>query len=100
MKNIKKLDFGVDIKHNSFKFYKSSAIVPNSLAITYALAISNSGKAKKIFLAGFDGYDSDDSRRREIDEILLLYQSLKKKITIESITPTKYKIQSRSVYSF
>ena len=100
LKNIKKLDFGVDIKHNSFKFYKSSAIVPNSLAITYALAISNSGKAKKIFLAGFDGYDSDDSRRREIDEILLLYQSLKKKITIESITPTKYKIQSRSVYSF
>ena len=100
LKNIKKLDFGVKIKQNSFKFYKSSAIIPNSLAITYALAIANSGRAKKIFLAGFDGYDTDDARRREIDELFHLYQSLHKKIDLVSITPTKYKVQSRSVYSF
>ena len=100
LKNIKKLDFGVKIKQKSFKFYKSSAIIPNSLAITYALAIANSGRAKKIFLAGFDGYDTDDARRREIDELFHLYQSLHKKIDLVSITPTKYKVQSRSVYSF
>ena len=100
LKNIKKLDFGVEIKHNSFKFLKSSAIIPNSLAITYALAIANSGKAKRIFLAGFDGYDADDSRRREMDQLFILYQSLSKKIDLVSLTPTKYKVQSRSVYSF
>ena len=100
LKNIKKLDFGVEIKNNSFKFLKSCAIIPNSLAITYALAIANSGKAKKEFLAGFDGYDADDPRQREIDELLLLYQSLSKKVDLVSITPTKYKVQSRSVYSF
>ena len=100
LKKIKKLDFGVEIKHNSFKFLKSSAIIPNSLAITYALAIANSGKAKRIFLAGFDGYDADDSRRREMDQLFILYQSLSKKIDLVSLTPTKYKVQSRSVYSF
>ena len=100
LNNIKKLDFGAEIKHNNFKFMKSSAIIPNSLAITYALSIANSGKAKRIFLAGFDGYDADDPRRREIDELLLLYQSLRKKIDLVSITPTKYKVKSRSVYSF
>ncbi len=97
---IKKLDFGVEIKNNNFKFKNSSATIPNSLAITYALAIANSGKAKRIYLAGFDGYDADDPKRREMDELLLLYQSLKKKIDLVSITPTKYKVKSRSVYSF
>ncbi len=99
-KNVKKLDFGVEIKNNSFKFKKSSAIIPNSLAISYALAIANSGGAKKIYIAGFDGYDANDPKRREMDELLLLYQSLKKKVDLVSITPTKYKVKSISVYSF
>ena len=57
-------------------------------------------KQKEFFLAGFDGYDADDPRQREIDELLLLYQSLSKKVDLVRITPTKYKVQSRSVYSF
>ena len=97
---MKKLDFGVEIRSNTFKFKNSSAVIPNSLAISYALAISNSGKAKKIFLAGFDGYDANDPKRREMDELFLLYQSLKRKAEIISVTPTKYKVKSRSIYAF
>lgn len=99
-RNVKKLDFGVEIKSNTFKFKKSSAIIPNTLAISYALAISNSGKAKKIYIAGFDGYNAEDPKRREMDELLILYQSLKRKSELISITPTKYKVKSVSVYSF
>ncbi len=99
-KKMKKLDFGVEIRSNTFKFKNSSAVIPNSLAISYALAISNSGKAKKIFLAGFDGYDANDPKRREMDELFLLYQSLKRKAEIISVTPTKYKVKSRSIYAF
>ena len=99
-RNVKKLDFGVEIKNNTFKFKKSSAIIPNTLAISYALAISNSGKAKKIYIAGFDGYNAEDPKRREMDELLILYQSLKRKSELISITPTKYKVKSVSVYSF
>ena len=99
-KNMKKLDFGVEIKSNTFRFKKSSAIIPNTLAISYALAISNSGKAKKIYLAGFDGYDANDPKRREMDELFLLYQSLENKAEIISVTPTKYKVKSRSIYAF
>ena len=62
---MKKLDFGVEIRSNTFKFKNSSAVIPNSLAISYALAISNSGKAKKIFLAGFDGYDANDPKEEK-----------------------------------
>ena len=99
-KKIKKLDFGVEIKNNTFQFKKSSAIIPNSLAISYAIAIANSGRAKKIYLAGFDGYDADDPKRREMDELFLLYQSLQRKAEIISVTPTKYKVKSRSIYAF
>lgn len=97
---VRKLDFGVEVKANHFKFFKKSSIIPNSLAISYALAIANSGKARKIYLAGFDGYTSDDPRRLEMDQTLSLYQSLKKKVEIISITPTKYKIKSSSVYAY
>jgi len=97
---VRKLDFGVEVKANHFKFFNKSSIIPNSLAISYALAIANSGKARKIYLAGFDGYTSDDPRRLEMDQTLSLYQSLKKKVEIISITPTKYKIKSSSVYAY
>ena len=98
-KKVKKLDFGVEVKNNTFKFMKSSAVIPNTLAISYALGIANSGKAKKIYIAGFDGYEAEDPKRREMDELFSLYQSLKKKSELTSITPTKYKVKSTSVYA-
>ncbi len=96
---IKLLDFGLEVKSNTFKFYSSHAIIPNILAISYTLAIANSGGAKKIYLAGFDGYEADDLRRIEMDQMLFLYQSLDEKAELISITPTKYKIKSSSVYA-
>ena len=97
--SVKKLDFGVEVKNNTFQFKKSSAIIPNTLAISYALGISNSGKAKKIFIAGFDGYDGEDPKKSEMDELFFLYQSLKKKSELVSITPTKYNIKVTPVYT-
>ena len=96
---MKKLDFGVEVKNNTFQFKKSSAIIPNTLAISYALGISNSGKAKKIFIAGFDGYDGEDPKKNEMDELFFLYQSLKEKSELVSITPTKYNIKVTPVHT-
>ena len=97
--SVKKLDFGVEVKNDRFQFMKSSAIIPNTLAISYALGIANSGKAKKIYIAGFDGYDEEDPKKREMDELFFLYQSLIKKTELVSITPTKYNIKSTSIHN-
>ena len=43
-------------------------MIPNSLVLSYSLALVTGGNAKK-FLAGFDGYNSDDSRNDEINEL-------------------------------
>ena len=87
-KNKKILDYGLEVRDNVFDFDKNSAILPNSLTICYALAIANSGKAKKIYVSGLDGYPAEDQRRAEMDEIFKIYYSQKKNLEITSITPT------------
>ena len=78
---------------------KKSSITPNSLTIVYALSIANSGKSKTIYVSGLDGYPMDDPRRHEMDETLKLYLSTKNRSDLISITPTRYKIKSSSVYA-
>ena len=63
-------------------------------------ALSDEFEANQIILAGFDGYDIDDPRGSEMDEMIGIYQSLNQAVKIISITETKYKIQETSVYSF
>ena len=93
------LDFGIQVIPEKFDFKANYGILPNSLVISYALAIATSGKAKKILLAGFDGYSADDPRRVEMDNLLTLYQKSKSKVPLISITPTRYKIDSVSIYA-
>ena len=99
LKGIKIKDYGIQVKTNTFKFENKKSIIPNSLAISYALAICNSGKAKKIYLAGFDGYQSDDARTIQMDKMLSLYSLINSAVELISITPTKYKVKSTSVYA-
>ena len=101
-KNIKKnklYDFGFNIKKDTFKFFDKCAVGPNSLAITYALAIANSGKSKRIYLAGIDGYEANDSKQIELQQT---FESLGKKKNFTpyySITNTKLNIPTISLHT-
>ena len=98
-KKLKVFNYGLEVKAGKFSFGSMSAIAPNSLTIVYALSIANSGKSKKIYVSGLDGYPIDDPRRHEMDETLKLYLSIKNRSDLISITPTRYKIKSSSVYA-
>ena len=98
-KNLKTYNYGLEVKTGKFSFGKTSSIAPNSLTIVYALSIANSGKAKKIFVSGLDGYPMENPRRHEMDETLRIYFSSKKRSELISITPSRYKIKSSSVYA-
>ena len=87
------LNFGIQVKNNRFKFHKNYAVLPNSLAITYALGICTSGECKNIFFAGLDGYNKTSPKKFEMDEVLQNYKLEKKAIKIVSLTPTNYKIK-------
>ena len=98
-KKLKILNYGLEVRAGKFSFGEKSSITPNSLTIVYALSIANSGKSKKIYVSGLDGYPIDDPRRHEMDETLKLYLSTKNRSDLISITPTRYKIKSSSVYA-
>jgi len=94
------LDFGVIINNQGFSFNKNYCESPSSLVIAYTLAIANSGKAKKIILAGFDGYNADDPRSQEMDQLLKTYKEKSNSISLTSITPTCYNISVKSIFGF
>jgi len=89
----KVLDFGLQVKNNKFKFEKNYAVLPNSLAITYALGICTSGNCNKIFFAGLDGYENISPKKFEMDQVLESYKIEKNARKIYSLTPTYYKIK-------
>lgn len=90
-KNI--LDFGLQVKNKKFKFEKNYAVLPNSLAISYALGICTSGMCNKIYLAGLDGYTPNSPKKYEMDELFQSYKLEKEAKTICTFTPSTYKIQ-------
>jgi 4-hydroxy 2-oxovalerate aldolase len=94
------LNFGVKVNNQGFSFYKNYCEIPVPLVMAYAIAIANSGKAAEILIAGFDGYNHEDPRRKEIDKILKDYKDKKNSIPIKSITPTRYRIPVKSIYSY
>lgn len=93
------LDYGIGIHPDTFIAHNKFCILPNSLVIAYALAVSNSGEATRIFLAGFDGYTSDDPRTLDMENLLSAYKLARSSIELCSITPTNYKIPMQSIYS-
>ena len=95
------LDYGIGISKGYFSCFDRYCMIPNSLVLSYSLAMVTGGNAKKIYLAGFDGYDSDDSRNDEINELLFQFKNSFPESELIAITPTKYRnIFSKSVYGF
>ena len=85
---------------DQFLAKKNYCILPNALAVTYAIAIaSKKEKIKNIFLAGIDGYDNLNSKNNELN---LTFQLIKAntKCNILSITPTALNLDIKSLFSF
>lgn len=87
------LDFGLQVKNKRFKFEENYAVLPNSLALTYALGICTSGMSNKIFLAGLDGYTMNSPKKYEMDELFQNYKLEKMSKKICTLTPSTYKIR-------
>ena len=92
------LDFGLGVKSDAYEVHDTYCLVPNSLVVSYALAIAASGKAKRVLLAGFDGYASGDPRNDEMDSIFQFWAKAFPEVQMLSITPTIYKLAKASVY--
>ena len=99
LSKIRIYNFGVGLEQNTYKFYKAGTIVPRLYTLAYALSIATSGKAKKILLAGFDGYGLNDNRTKLINNLIQQYISSNGSRKILAITPTSYTITYKSIYN-
>lgn len=92
------LDFGLNVQLDEFAFERTHCTIPTSLVVAYALAVATSGKAKRILMAGFDGYPGEDPRNYETNKLLKHYQETPNATPLLCITSTRYDINSQSVY--
>ncbi len=92
-------NYGMNSGFKQFRIENYSCYLPNDLAISYALALTTIGNAKKIMLVGFDGYKQNNSLQEEMIETIKLYKNCKQNINICSLTPTSYPVESDSLYA-
>lgn len=92
-------DFGLSVQANTFHFNEQYCVLPTSIVTAYALAVATSGHAKRVLLAGLDGFSADDPRQSEMEELLVKYQHTEGSLPLVSITPTRYSIATESIYA-
>ncbi len=99
LKDVELFDYGLSLKEDSFIIEPKKCIIEWPLAIAYCLAIATQANAKNISLVGFDGYNADDPRQEEMNEIFYKYSKLNNSLSIKSLTPTTYRINRSSIFS-
>lgn len=90
-------DYGVSLEPGVFENCKSYVKIPYRLTLAYAVGFCLDAGVESIKLVGFKGYSSDDPRQKEMQLFLNILAS--NNIQIESLTPTSFAIQERSIYA-
>jgi len=92
------LDYGLSLQKNKFEIKSNGTILSKSLSIFYAISIACASNAKRILLAGADGYEISDPRYKEVVSIFEQYSEAENAIPVKAITKTTYPIEQRSIY--
>lgn len=98
--NVEVWNYGLALDENvkALQANETSCTIPTNLVAGYAIAIAVASGAKKIFLAGFDGFGPADSQHIAMQNLLNGFKQSYSEIEILSITPTSYDLNQGSVY--
>lgn len=93
------LDFGMGVKEETFSVSDTGCQLPTSLVSAYALAVAAAGKARKVYMAGFDGFDHGDPRNDEMRSLIGAYIAGEGRPPLVAITPSRFATNEKhSVY--
>lgn len=92
-------DVGVRVNPNGFVLGHSTVDIPCLLSAAYALAIAAAGGAKRILLAGFDGFTPDDHRFTEMQKVFDEFKLLPAAPRVTAITRTRYNVEQSSIFA-
>jgi len=99
LNNVNIYDYGLEVKRNEFSYNDNGCTLDSSLSLAYAIAVASAGGAKRILLAGIDGYEKSDPRFEEVERVLKIYNNKDEAIPLVSITPTLYSLDTNSVFN-
>lgn len=91
-------DFGLDVAKDGFAFGETSCKTPTSLVMAYTFAALASGKAKRVLMAGFDGYASGDPRNEEMNAVVKQFKATDGAVELVAVTPSRYDVKKLSIY--
>ena len=90
-------NYGLVLKKDTFKVFDKYCELPKSLVVGYAMALCLIGKAKNIYLAGFDGYENNEPLNEEMNSYLINIKKNLPKLKFFSLTPTSYSISKKLI---
>jgi 4-hydroxy 2-oxovalerate aldolase len=80
-------------------FDLQGAEIPHPIVAAYALAACEAGQAKRILLAGFDGYSESDPRQVMMQDAIDVFTSHNGAIPLVAITRSAYRITQTSLFA-
>ena len=89
----------MQVKSSTFECRATSCIIPSLLVVPYVFAAVTAGRAKRILLAGFDGYGAGDFHQNEMVNVINCYTSSTGSLPLVAITPSTYPVEQSSLYS-
>lgn len=92
---IKIFNYGIKVEGGKWKSEDMGCVVPQMLVAPYVMAAIKAGGARRVLLAGFDGYGAYDPRQNAMNEVVRLYDGPQ----LISITPSSYDVDHSSVYA-
>ncbi len=92
-------DVGVVTGSESFGGDSTTLHIPRLLSAAYALALAATGGAKRIFVAGFDGFADDDHRFAEMNDVFHAFRSSGSNPPVIALTRTRYDIERSSLFA-
>ena len=99
LKHLKIYNYNLKIADNIFKITNSGCNLPKPLSLFYSISLATAGNAKKIFLAGIDGYDSNNLKQKDLIDMIAKYNSLKNAIQLNALTPTNLPLVQLSIFN-
>lgn len=92
------MDYGIHIAEGEMQAGDTGCTLAYPFAAAYALcALAGSG-AKRVLLAGFDGYGTNDSLQNQMNDMFATYLQQNPQVVLCAVTPTTYHIPQRSIY--
>lgn len=93
------LDYGLNIQEGRFEIGPTGCVLPRMLVAGYVLALASAAGARRVLLAGFDGYPVSDPRFHDMSALLDLYRAAKGAAPVMAVTPSTYALRHHSIYS-